>query len=201
MNKVVRHIVTKQLIMVLALCRLRFQKDSISDNDTLIPEIREEDTVNGRVWFVINFTTHRYNGRVSIRLIKHAFEDDFDYIKGLKMCQFYGVNGKHIGDLIPKGLRNNDKQQIPTTAEDNFVFENEVMTATAIQERIGKPIVLRKYGDESILCPYCRDRHENGIGSGHRGSHCSKHNRREKRSVTINGKVFTYHDGYTIVDY
>jgi hypothetical protein len=174
--------------MVLALCRLRFQRDSISDNDTLIPEIREEDTVNGRVWFVVNFTTHTYNGRVSIRLIKRAFEDDFDYIKGLKMCQFNGVNGKRIEDLIPKGLRNNYKQQIPTAAEDNFIFENEVLTATAIQERIGKPVVLRKYGDESILCPYCRDRHEHGIGTGHRVSHCSTITAGRSAQLPLTGK-------------
>ena len=62
------------------------------------------------------------------------------------------------------------------------------------------PIASRKKGNTMIdECPYCGQKHNHGVGEGHRDAHCKDKKYLEK--ININGHVITQDRGYFIEEY
>ena len=79
-----------------------------------------------------------------------------------------------------------------------------------VSKHVGLPVALRMEGDVSIVCPYCDEVHEHGGAClpGHRNSHCAASyssathaDHAKQKKVVVNGREFTYHDGYYIINY
>jgi len=190
--------------MVFVLCRQRKDIDDWIADHGLMADIVETDTVDGRVWFVVGFTSIDGKG-VPLYIVKSQCSQDFDYIKLLKKHEIYG-DGRHLQTLIPKRLRSKglverDPSIFLVPGKEHQLNVLKLVNITDIQNQFGKPIVLQKEGTLEIVCPYCRDIHEHGMVNGHRSSHCNGHGTRVLGGVEINGKMYGSRDGYTIFRY
>ena len=88
----------------------------------------------------------------------------------------------------------------------------QVLTLAELQrivsDRVGLPVALRMEGDVCIVCPYCNETHDHGDDAGHRSSHCAAgysaptpEEISKQKKIAINGRVFTHHHGYYIINY
>ena len=86
---------------------------------------------------------------------------------------------------------------------DNYVIANGTKMSVErmrqwLQDLHKKPVVLRRYGDTAVVCPYCRMIHHHTEPDGYyRGPTCDPY----INAIVVRDITFTPHFGYIIYDY